>query len=57
MPINNGSTLPQFANKTDVKSNSFQVNQNDNSLIIKTLDAEKDTWLGQYFSKNDTDLW
>ena len=35
-PINNGSTLPQFACKTDVKINSFRV-----SLITKTLDAEK----------------
>ena len=34
--INNGSILPQFAYKTDVKINSFQVNQNDVSLIIKT---------------------
>ena len=40
-PINNGSTLPQLAYKTDVKINSFRVNQNDISLIIKTLDAEK----------------
>ena len=39
--INNGSTLPQFAYKTDVKINSFRVSQNDISLIIKTLDAEK----------------
>ena len=40
-PINNGSTLPQFAYQTNVKINSFRVNQNDISLIIKTLDAEK----------------
>ena len=39
--INNGSTLPEFAYKTDAKINSFRVNQNDISLIIKTLDAEK----------------
>ena len=32
---------PQFAYKTVVKINSFQVNQNDISLAIKTLDAEK----------------
>ena len=41
MPINNGSTLPQFAYKTNAKVNSFWVNQNDISPIIKTLDAEK----------------
>ena len=40
-PISNGSTLPQFAYKTDVKINSFLVNQNDVPLIINTLDAEK----------------
>ena len=40
-PINNGSILPQFTYKTDVKINSFRVNQNDISVIIKTLDAEK----------------
>ena len=36
-PINNGSALPQFAYKTDVKINSFPFNQNDISLIIKAL--------------------
>ena len=30
-----------IAYKTDVKINSFRVNQNDISLIIKTLDAKK----------------
>ena len=40
-PINNGSILPQFTYKTDVKIDSFRVNQNDISVIIKTLDAEK----------------
>ena len=40
-PINNGSTLPQFAHKTDVKINSFRVDQNYISLIMGTLDAEK----------------
>ena len=40
MLINNGNTLPQSGYKTDVKTNSFQVSQNDMSLIIKTLDAE-----------------
>ena len=40
MLISNGNTLPQFGYKTDVKTNSFQVSQNDMSLIIKTLDAE-----------------
>ena len=40
-PINNGSTLPQFAYETDVKINSLRVNQNDISLIIITLDAEE----------------
>ena len=40
-PMNNGSTLPQFAYKIDVKINSFRVNQNDTLLNIKTLDAEK----------------
>ena len=55
-PINNQSTLPQFAYKTDVKINSFRVNKNDISLIIKTL-CRKGIWLGQYFIKNDADLW
>ena len=41
MPRGNGSTLPQFAYKTDVQINSFRVNQNYISLIIKTLDAKK----------------
>ena len=36
-PIHNGSKLPQFGYKTDVKINSFRVNQNDISLIIKTF--------------------
>ena len=40
-PINSGSTLPQFAYKTDIKINYFRVNQNDMSLITKTFDAEK----------------
>ena len=40
-PINNGSTLPQFAYKTNAKINFFRVNQNDISLIMKTLDAKK----------------
>ena len=41
MPINNRSALLQFTYKTNVKINSFQVNQNDISLIIKTSDTEK----------------
>ena len=41
MPINNASTLPQFAYKAGVKINSFRVSQNDISLIVKTLGAEK----------------
>ena len=40
--INNEITLPQFAYKTDVKvNNSFRVNQNDISLIIKILGLNK----------------
>ena len=41
MPINNRSTLPQFSYITYVKINSFRVNQNDISLITKTVNAEK----------------
>ena len=40
-PINSGSTLPQLAYKTDIKINYFPVNQNNMSLITKTLDAEE----------------
>ena len=40
-PINNGSTLPPFAYKTNFKINSFRINHNDISLIIKNLDSNK----------------
>ena len=39
--INNGNTLLQFAYKINVKINSFPVNQNDISLIIKTFNAKR----------------
>ena len=56
-PINNGSTLPQFSYMTDVNINSFLVNQNDISLITKTLNAEKAPGWDNTLIKNDTDLW
>ena len=40
-PINNGSTMPPFAYKTNVRINSFRINHNDISLIIKNLDSNK----------------
>ena len=38
--INNGSTMPPFAYKTNVRINSFRKNHNI-SLIIKNLDSNK----------------
>ena len=40
-PINNGSTMPPFAYKSNVRINSFCINHNDISLIIKTLVSNK----------------
>ena len=40
-PINNESSLPPFAYKTNAKITSFHVTQNDISLIMKTLDPRK----------------
>ena len=40
-PINNGSTMPLFACKTNVRINSFRINRDDISLIIKNLDSNK----------------
>ena len=40
-PINNGSTIPPFAYKTNVRINSFRINHNDISLIIKYIDSNK----------------
>ena len=40
-PINNGSSLPPFAYKTNAKITSFRVNPNDISLTIETLDPRK----------------
>ena len=40
-PINNGSTMPPFAYKNNVRINSFLINHNDISLIIKNLDSNK----------------
>ena len=40
-PINNGSTMPPFLYKTNVRTNSFRINYNDISLIIKNLDSNK----------------
>ena len=40
-PINNGSTMPPFAYTTNVRINSFRINHNDISLIIKNLDSNK----------------
>ena len=53
-PINNGSTLPQFSYMTDVNINSFLVNQNDISLITKTLNAEKAHGWDNILINNDT---
>ena len=39
--INNGSIMPQFAYKTNVRINSFCISHNDISLIIKNLDSNK----------------
>ena len=40
-PINNGSTMPPFAYKTNVRINSFRINHNDISLTIKNIDLNK----------------
>ena len=40
-PINHGSTIPPFAYKTNVRINSFRINHNDISLIIKNIDSNK----------------
>ena len=40
-PINNGSTMPPFAYKTNVRINSLRINHNDISLIIKNIDLNK----------------
>ena len=40
-PTNNGSTIPLFAYKTNVRINSFRINHDYISLIIKNLDSNK----------------
>ena len=40
-PTNNGSTMSLFVCKTNVRINSFRINHDDISLIIKNLDSNK----------------
>ena len=40
-PVNNGSAMPLFAYKINVRINSSRINHNDISLIIENLDSNK----------------
>ena len=41
IPVKNGSRLSKFKYRTDKRLNSFAINENDISLPIKNLNADK----------------